>query len=142
MWCIKIFIDFLYLIMKKLLARGQEQGFVLPFRVVLVVLGARDYAAVPLVSKPQQVLGRATVEVDELDEVVAGRRRLALLPVGVGVGVDAQTCGGLFGRDSELLALGQKVRVDHVHPLGITTLRCDNAYITTSGCEIPQQIVG
>lgn len=27
--------------MKKLLARGQEQGFVLPFRVVLVVLVER-----------------------------------------------------------------------------------------------------
>lgn len=37
----KNFYRFLYLIMKKLLARGQEQGFVLPFRVVLVVLVER-----------------------------------------------------------------------------------------------------
>ena len=44
MWCIKFFIDFLCLIMKKLLARGQEQGFVLPFRVVLVVLVERGLA--------------------------------------------------------------------------------------------------
>ena len=106
-----------------------------------MVLGARDYATVSLVGQSEQVLGRATVEVDELDEVVTGRRRLSLLPIGVGVGVDAEAARSLVGRDSELLALGQKVRVDHVHPLGITTLRCDMAYITTIRCGIPQRIV-
>ena len=74
------------------------------------MLGARDYATVSLVGQSEQVLGRATVEVDELDEVVTGRRRLSLLPIGVGVGVDAEAARSLVGCDSELLALGQTVR--------------------------------